>query len=128
MIIGAHFLFYTDQPEADRAFFRDVLGFPSVDIGEGWLIFRLPPAEAAFHPASGSPKQLHAGRELLGSVLYLMCDDLQSYIKTLESRNVHCTAVEEAPWGIKTTMRLPSGGEIGLYQPTHPTALDLQSG
>jgi catechol 2,3-dioxygenase-like lactoylglutathione lyase family enzyme len=128
MIMGAHILLYSEKPEADRAFFRDVLGFPSVDAGEGWLIFALPPSEVALHPTDGDNlRQLHGGRSLLGAVLYLMCDDLRSYIKSLQAKNVSCTAIEKAPWGIKTTIRLPSGGEIGLYQPTHPTALGLGS-
>ena len=127
MITGAHILLYSDKPEADRAFFRDVLGFRAVDAGEGWLIFALPPAEAALHPASGNNRQLHGGRHLLGAVLYLMCDDLPSFIKSLQAKNVRCSPVSEEPWGIKTTLQLPSGGEIGLYQPKHPTALDLDS-
>jgi len=127
MINGAHVLLYTENPEADRAFFRDVLGFPSVDAGEGWLIFALPPAEVGLHPSEGTEGRVHADRPLLGGVLYLMCDDLHSYIRLLKSKNVACTAVDEEPWGIKTTICLPSGGEIGLYQPKHPTALALQS-
>jgi catechol 2,3-dioxygenase-like lactoylglutathione lyase family enzyme len=125
MIIGVHVLLYSEKPEADRAFFRDVLGFPSVDAGEGWLIFALPPAEAAFHPADGHEAQRHGGRDLQGAVLYLMCDDLPTMIKSLQKRKISCSPVEKAPWGTKTTVRLPSGGEIGLYQPTHPTALEL---
>lgn len=124
MINGAHILLYSDQPEADRAFFRDVLGFHAVDAGGGWLIFALPPAEAAIHPTNGENRQqLHGGRGLLGAALYLMCDDLPSTIKSLQAKNVTCSPVEEAPWGTKTTIPLPSGGEIGLYQPTHPTAI-----
>lgn len=77
MITGAHVLFYSKDPEADREFFRDVLGFPHVDLGHGWLIFKLPPAEAALHPQMDQNfAQRHAGHELLGAVLYLMCDDL----------------------------------------------------
>ncbi|HEX9944833.1 MAG TPA: extradiol dioxygenase [Thermoanaerobaculia bacterium] len=125
MIIGAHVLFYSKDPEADRAFFRDVLEFRAVDVGEGWLIFKLPPAEAAVHPSDGDFLQAHAGHPLLGAVLYLMCDDLQASIRSLQAKGARCTLVEEAPWGIKTTIPLPSGGEIGLYQPTHPTALEL---
>ena len=125
MLTGAHILLYTGNPEADRAFFRDVLNFPWVDAGEGWLIFALPPAEAGLHPTMGNDKQAHGGRELLGAVLYLMCDDLQSTIQSLEARNVRCSPPENEPWGVKTTVILPSGGEIGLYQPTHPTALNL---
>jgi len=127
MINGAHVLFYTDDPESDRAFFRDVLSFPSVDVGGGWLIFKLPPAEAAFHPSEGHASQAHGGRQLLVAVLYLMCDDLQKTLKMLAAKNVEHSPIEEAPWGIKTTISLPSGGEVGLYQPKHPTAYDLSS-
>lgn len=126
MINGSHVLFYTVNPEADRAFFRDVLEFSSVDVGGGWLIFKLPPAEAAFHPADGN-LQTHGGRHLLGAVLYLMCDDLEATIKSLRAKNVTCSGVEEEPWGIKTTIALPSGGEVGLYQPKHQTAYNLKS-
>src|SRR6266849_4562533 len=108
MLIGAHVLLYSENPEADRAFFRDVLGFPSVDVGQGWLIFKLPPAEAALHPTDDSDRRLvHGGRHLLGAVLYLMCDDLSAQIKVLEANKVQCTEIEEAPWGVKTTVRLP---------------------
>ncbi|MGA8216904.1 MAG: extradiol dioxygenase [Candidatus Sulfotelmatobacter sp.] len=128
MITGTHILFYSENPEADRVFFRDVLEFSSIDAGGGWLIFALPPAEAAFHPAdSESRNQTHAGRSLLGAVVYLMCDDLQAEIARLRAKKVSCSAVETARWGIKTTFHLPSGGELGLYQPTHPTALDLKA-
>jgi catechol 2,3-dioxygenase-like lactoylglutathione lyase family enzyme len=127
MLIGAHILLYSENPEADRAFFRDVLGLRSVDVGHGWLIFKLPPAEAALHPTDDNVGNLrHGGRSLLGAVLYLMCDDLQSYLKLLEAKNVSYSPLEKAPWGTKTTFQLPSGGEIGLYQPSHPTALDLE--
>jgi catechol 2,3-dioxygenase-like lactoylglutathione lyase family enzyme len=125
MLTGAHILLYSANPEADRAFFRDVLGFPAVDAGGGWLIFALPDAEAALHPTDGATAVLHAERPLLEAALYLMCDDLPAYIKFLEAKNVRCTAVSTEPWGIRTSMVLPSGGELGLYQPTHPTALGL---
>ncbi len=122
MIFGAHVLLYSDNPEADRAFFRDVLGFRNVDAGGGWLIFALPPAEAAFHPSDGHTSQGQGGRAL-GAVLYLMCDDLAATIKALKAKNVVCSPVEKANWGSKTTFRLPSSGEIGLYQPSHPMAI-----
>jgi catechol 2,3-dioxygenase-like lactoylglutathione lyase family enzyme len=125
MLTGAHVLLYSENPEADRAFFRDILGFRAVDAGGGWLIFALSPAELALHPTEGETGQLHAERPLLGAALYLMCDDLTAYIKSLEARNVRCTAIGTEPWGIRTSIVLPSGGEIGLYQPTHPTALEL---
>lgn len=127
MISGAHVLIYSSDPDADRAFFRDVLRFPSVDVGQGWLIFALPPAEVAVHPLGSNDGQRHAGHDLLGAVLYLMCDDLREVIESLRERNVACTEVTTERWGIKTTIRLPSGGELGLYQPTHETALKLQS-
>jgi hypothetical protein len=125
MIIGAHVLLYSPDPAADRAFFRDVLEFPSVDVGGGWLIFALPPAEAAIHPSNGEFSQRHVGHALAGAVLYLMCDDLRSTVQSLEARHVSCTPISEERWGIKTTIRLPSGAEIGLYQPAHPTAIGM---
>jgi catechol 2,3-dioxygenase-like lactoylglutathione lyase family enzyme len=122
MIFGAHVLFYSQNPERDRAFFRDVLGFRNVDAGEGWLIFALPPAEAAFHPSDSHASQAHGRREL-GAVLYLMCDDLTATIKSLQAKKVVCSPVEKARWGSKTSFRLPGGGEIGLYEPSHPMAI-----
>ena len=123
MISGAHVLLYSKDPEADRAFFRDVLELRSVDAGHGWLIFALPPAEVALHPRDGSSETLHGGRELLGGVLYFMCDDVRAVMNSLKAKNVTCTPLEDAPWGIKTTFQLPSGGEIGLYEPRHATPL-----
>jgi hypothetical protein len=126
MINGAHLLLYSKDPDADRAFLRDVLEFPSVDAGRGWLIFAIPPAEIAIHPIDEDTPPPIAEGEVVGASIYLMCDDLDSTMKSLESRNVLCSEVNEAPWGIVTTFRLPSGGEIGLYQPTHPTAVGLR--
>lgn len=119
MIAGTHILFYSANPEADRAFFRDVLGFRWVDDGGGWLIFAVPSAEAAFHPVEGEFVQSHAGRRMMGAIVYLMCDDLKSTVQALETRNVKVAEIEEEPWGIRTSIPLPSGAEIGLYQPTH---------
>ena len=121
MITGAHILLYSQDPDADRAFFHDVLQLGSVDAGGGWLIFALPPAEVAVHPADGDT----AGHKSLQVGFYLMCDDLQTTIKSLDAKNIKCTAIATERWGIRTTIRLPSGGEIGLYQPTHPTAHHL---
>jgi len=118
MVSGAHVIIYSKDAEADRAFFRDVLGFRSVDAGHGWLIFALPPAEAAFHPSDGNGG---------AHELYFMCDDLKTEIASLASKGVKCSAVQEERWGSITKMRLPGGGDIGLYQPKHPTALDLVS-
>ncbi|MGC9949647.1 MAG: VOC family protein [Bryobacteraceae bacterium] len=120
MITGAHVLLFSGDSEADRAFFRDVLEFPFVDAGHGWLIFKLPPAEAALHPIEGE-----ADAGMLGGQLYLMCDDLQATIQSLAAKNVVCGPIDTVRWGMKTTIRLPSGGALGLYQPTHPTALGL---
>lgn len=110
MISGAHVVVYSKDAEADRAFFREILGFKSVDAGHGWLIFALPPAEAAFHPSEESQ----------GSELYLMCDDLKAEIASLTRKGVACSKVHEERWGSVTKLRLPSGGSIGLYQPKHP--------
>jgi hypothetical protein len=124
MIFGAHFLLYSSNPEADRAFLRDAIELKPVDIGGGWLIFALPPAEMAVHPGDGKFAQEHASHKMLGVLLYLMCDDLKATMKALEAKKPGCTTeVEEEDWGIRTTVRLPSGGEVGLYQPTHELAL-----
>jgi hypothetical protein len=125
MIHGAHFLLFSKNPEADRAFVRDVLEFRSIDAGGGWLIFTLPPAEIAVHPIDDDAPPPNVDGQVVGAALYLMCDDLAATMKSLESKDVLCSEVNEAPWGIVTTFRLPSGGELGLYQPKHPTAIDL---
>jgi len=127
MITGAHILFHSQDPEADRDFFRNILGFQSVDLGHGWLIFALPPAEAAIHPTDTDFSQTHAGQKLLGAVLYLMCDDLRAQIATLVTKGVRCTEIQDARWGISTTIPLPSGRALGLYQPSHETAINLNS-
>jgi catechol 2,3-dioxygenase-like lactoylglutathione lyase family enzyme len=115
MISAAHVIVYTKDAEADRAFFRDVLGFQSVDAGHGWLIFALPPGEAAFHPSENNgPHEL-----------YFMCDNLKLEMAALAKKGVTCTVVHEERWGSITKIGLPGGGEIGLYQPKHPTALNL---
>ena len=109
MISGAHVVINSTDAAADRAFFRDVLGFKHVDAGHGWLIFALPPSEAAFHPAEANG----------GHALYLMCDDLKAEMADLALKNVACSAVEEARWGSITKIRLPGGGDLHLYQPKH---------
>jgi catechol 2,3-dioxygenase-like lactoylglutathione lyase family enzyme len=114
MIFGAHVIVYSADATADRAFFREVLGFSSVDAGHGWLIFALPPAEVAVHPAE----------ENVRNELYFMCDDLKTEIRALGERGVECSAVEEARWGSVTKIRLPGGGEVGLYQPKHQAAFN----
>ncbi|HXY14877.1 MAG TPA: VOC family protein [Terriglobales bacterium] len=123
MIFGLHVLLYSNNAEADRKFFRDVLGFKAVDVGGGWLIFRTPPTELAVHPGDGKFTQSHADHPMSGAALYLMCDDLQKTIKALAKKKVKCSEIEKEDWGIRTTIPLPSGGEIGLYQPAHKLAL-----
>jgi catechol 2,3-dioxygenase-like lactoylglutathione lyase family enzyme len=110
MINGAHVVVYSKDAEADRAFFRNILGFASVDAGQGWLIFALPTAESAFHPAEENDRH----------ELYLMCDDLKAEMAALRAKGVECAEVMEARWGSITKIRLPGGGEIGLYEPKHP--------
>ena len=112
MIIGAHVVIHSKDAEADRAFFRDILGLHSVDAGHGWLIFALPPAESAFHPDEENDRH----------ELYFMCDDLRTEISALRKKGVDCSEVKEARWGSITHLQLPGGGKVGLYQPKHPTA------
>jgi catechol 2,3-dioxygenase-like lactoylglutathione lyase family enzyme len=115
MIFGAHIVLYSKDADADRAFLRDTLGFASVDAGHRWLIFALPPAEAAVHPSE----------ENTWHELYLMCDDLKAEIVALAEKGVQNLQIQEARWGSIAKIRLPGGSEIGLYQPKHPTALAL---
>jgi catechol 2,3-dioxygenase-like lactoylglutathione lyase family enzyme len=112
MITGMHAVIYTRDAEADRAFFRDVLGFSAVDAGDGWLIFAAPPSEIAFHPAE------HNGRH----EIYLMCDDVGAEIARLGRQGITCSAVSDEGWGLLSTVQLPGGGGLGLYQPRHPLA------
>jgi catechol 2,3-dioxygenase-like lactoylglutathione lyase family enzyme len=109
MITGAHVIVYTSDPEADRAFFRDVLQFPHVDVGGGWLIFGLPPAETAFHPGEGTDHH----------ELYLMCDDVAAFVASMATRGIACTPIEDQGWGLLTILTLPGGGRLGVYQPRH---------
>jgi len=109
MIIGAHSIIYSKRPEADRAFLRDVLGFPHVDVGDGWLIFGLPPSEVAVHPAEENDIQ----------EFYLMCDDVQAFVADMKKRKVSCKPVQNQGWGMLTQVTLPGGGKLGVYQPRH---------
>jgi hypothetical protein len=114
VINGAHLIVYSRDPEADRAFFRDTLGYHHVDAGRGWLIFQLPPAELALHPTDGQPAH----------ELFLMCDDLADTMAELTAKGVEFTTpATQQRWGLSTTIRLPGGGELGLYQPSHPVAI-----
>jgi catechol 2,3-dioxygenase-like lactoylglutathione lyase family enzyme len=108
MIFGSHIVIFSSDADADRAFFADVLGLSHVDAGGGWLIFAMPPAELAIHPAEAS-----------GAEVYLMCDDLAAEMRTLAEKSIQCSDVVVAPWGSMTKIPLPGGGAVGLYQPTH---------
>ncbi len=109
MLIGAHLLIYSTDPEADRAFLRDTLGLPNVDAGDGWLIFGLPSAELAVHPS-----EHNAGQEL-----YLMCDDVEAFGAELQSRGIVCGPTQDTSWGRLMYLQLPGGGKLGVYQPRH---------
>jgi hypothetical protein len=109
MIIGAHSIVYSTSPEADRGFLRDVLRLSSVDVGEGWLIFGLPPAEVAVHPSTKN--DVHE--------LYLMCDDVEAFVAAMKSHGIACGPVQNQGWGLLTQLALPGGGKLGVYQPRH---------
>lgn len=118
MINGAHVILYTPDAEADRAFIRDVLGFAGVDAGNGWLIFKLPPAEIAVHPTDGLGEH----------EFYLMCDDIEKTLAKLVAKGVTISQpVSDQRWGRRASIKLPSGSDLSLYQPRHPTAYDLES-
>ena len=119
MITATHAIIYADDADATRAFFRDVLGLAHVDAHDGWLVFKLPPAELGVHPSGGAAPSGH-------HELYLMCDDIEGTVADLAARGVEFTSpVSDQGFGRLATMRIPGGGEIGLYQPRHPTAFDL---
>jgi catechol 2,3-dioxygenase-like lactoylglutathione lyase family enzyme len=126
MIFGSHVIIFADDAERARAFFRDVLGLPNVDAHDGWLIFKLPPAELGIHPA-GSADEPDTGQAGGRHQLYLMCDDIEATVADLRSKGVEFTApVENQGFGLITSLRVPGAGELGLYQPRHPIALDLE--
>jgi hypothetical protein len=109
MITGAHSILYSTDPEADRGFLKDVLGLPHVDVGGGWLIFGLPPAEVAVHPSEKN--DVHE--------LYLICDDVEAFAAAVEARGLACSPVQAMSWGRLTHVSLPGGGRLGVYQPRH---------
>jgi hypothetical protein len=114
VITGVHAILFSRDAEADRAFLRDLLDFPSVDAGGGWLIFALPPAELAAHPTDGD-----AHHEL-----YLMCDDVAAAVEELSSKGVEFTKeISDEGFGLMTALRLPGGSELALYEPWHPSPL-----
>jgi predicted enzyme related to lactoylglutathione lyase len=116
MISGVHAILFSRDAEQVRSFFRDVLGFPSVDAGGGWPIFALPPAEMGVHPTENDPS----------AELYLLCDDIDATVRELGAKGVAFSgAITSEDWGRLTYIQLPDGAKLGLYQPSHPTALDL---
>ncbi len=124
MIIGMHVLVYSRKADEARAFFRDILDLPCVDAGEGWLIFKAPPAELAVHPA-GADEATESSDDI-GCDLYLMCDDIRATIDQLRKKGVEITReVTDQGYGLFTALRFPGGGNLGLYEPRHPTALRL---
>ena len=117
MLTGAHIVVYSKNADADRAFFKDVLGFPSVDAGHGWLIFAVPAAEVALHPDNENNKH----------EMYFTCDDIKTQIANLRKKHVELGDAFEERWGTRTTISLPGGGTIGLYQPKHPVTFPINS-
>lgn len=109
MLIGAHSIVYSTNPDADRAFLRDVLALPAVDVGDGWMILGLPPAEVAVHPSNKN--DVHG--------LYPMSDDVEAFVAEMKTHDVACTPVQSRGWGLLTQMTLPGGGRLGIYQPLH---------
>lgn len=121
MITSAHTILYAEDADATRAFFRDVLELPSVDSGGGWLIFKLPPGELGVHPAGEPPTG--ARHEL-----FLMCDDIEATVAELAAKGVEFAGeIEEQGWGRLATIRVPGGGDLGLYEPRHAVAHDLEA-
>lgn len=119
MLIGAHSIIYSKNPDADRAFLRDVLKLTNVDVGGGWLIFGLPPAEVAVHPSEKNG--VHE--------LYLMYDDVEAVVGEMQRRQIACSPVKDQGWGLLTEVTLPGGGHLGIYQPRHarPPAMSAAS-
>lgn len=114
MITGVHAMMYSPKAEAVRAFFRDVLDFPAVDAGQGWLVFKAPPAEMACHPAEGDESSW---------AMSLMCDDLETTLKDLTAKGVACAPVADRGWGLVSSLKLPDGSDLMIYQPRYPTAI-----
>jgi hypothetical protein len=119
VIIGAHSIVYSKDPDADRAFLKDTLGFSHVDAGDGWLIFGLPPAELAVHPSDEN--DVHE--------LYLMTDDVEALVASMEERGIEAAPISDQGWGLLTQVTLPGGGKLGIYEPRHarPQAASARS-
>ena len=118
MLSGAHSIIYSKNPDADRAFLRDVLKLPHVDVGHGWLIFGLPPAEIAVHPSDTNDVQ----------ELYLMCDDIEAFVAAMKTHDISCGPVKNQGWGLLTQIMLPGGGKLGIYQPRHARPAGIDAG
>ena len=114
MLTGAHIVVYSKNADADRAFFKDILGFRSVDAGHGWLIFAVPAAEVAFHPDDENNKH----------EMYFVCDDIKAQVAVLKRKGVQVGEISEQRWGMLTTISLPGGGVIRLYEPKHPLTFE----
>jgi hypothetical protein len=109
MINGAHVIIYSANADADRVFLRDVLQLPHVDVGQGWLIFALPPSEVAVHPDEDNDRH----------ELYFMCDDVNAFVASMQQHGISCGEVQNQGWGLVTQITLPGGGKLGVYQPRH---------
>jgi hypothetical protein len=109
MLIGSHVIIHSRNADADRALLRDVLKLDHIDVGGGWLIFRLPPSEVAVHPTEGPG----------GHELYLMCQDVEAFIQAMREHALACTPICDEGWGLLTHLALPGGGKLGVYQPRH---------
>ncbi len=118
MIIGGHIVISSTNPDADRAFLRDVLKLTNVDAGDGWLIFGLPPSEVAVHPSDKN--DVHQ--------FFLMCDDIEEFVAEMKKINVSCDPVQKLGWGQLTNLNLPGGGKLGVYQPRHERPEPMSSG
>lgn len=116
MLTGAHIILYSNDADADRAFFRDVLDLDHVDAGEGWLIFALPPSEVAVHPTMPGATGSHE--------LYLMVDDVERFVAQLDEQDVPHGEISDQGWGRLVAITLPGGSELGIYEPRHPLAHD----
>lgn len=118
MINGAHCIIYSKDADADRAFFKDVLGLPHVDVGDGWLIFGLPPAEVAIHPgATGGTHEV-----------YLMCEDIEAFVDAVGKRGITTDAIANRGWGLLVNVHLPGGATLGVYQPRHDRPPSIVNG
>ncbi len=116
IIAGAHVIIYSRMPDADRAFLRDILGLSHVDVGDGWLIFGLPPSELAVHPSSKN--NIHE--------LYFICTDIHAFVAAMKKKGVPCSDIQTVGWGKRTQIRLPGGGKLGIYQPLHARPKGIQ--